>query len=253
MVVCAYELVMDGPPLVRVELGECCISLKFTLHLCEVHPVSERECLCVDLRPSNDEYLGRGVHQMDALLKRFDKDAVAKHFGVRALAMLPRCDIAGDDHVTAVGKRLSVAGEYGLEGPTPHDDRLAGGECSESVQIARQMPGQTAFVANDAIAVHGEDDRNDHRELLVYRGLPRDGDLDVRMRIVPRKNEVVGGEAEDVGDVGIEGHARQRPRIAGKLLAHELDLVQIDVGVRNGMDELFCLEPGDLRQHHQKE
>lgn len=71
-------------------------------------------------------------------------------------------------------------------------------------------------------------------------------------RVVAFKLEVLVAEAEDVLDVGVDDHARQRARRAGELQAGLLQMVEVEVGVACGMDEVAGTEAADLRHHHEQ-
>src|SRR5262249_8540902 len=68
-------------------------------------------------------------------------------------------------------------------------------------------------------------------------GQHRDLRFDMRMRIVAFEDEVLVAECEQVVHRG-EPHGRQRTRRARELCPRLLDVVQVEVRVAEGMDEL---------------
>src|SRR5215475_4115559 len=80
----------------------------------------------------------------------------------------------------------------------------------------------------------------------------RDLGLDARVRIVGLERKVLVAEGEQVGDRRIEAHARQGSGRALELQPRLLEMVQVEVGVAEGVDKLAWLEAGHLR-HHQRQ
>src|SRR2546426_3458645 len=78
----------------------------------------------------------------------------------------------------------------------------------------------------------------------------RDLGLDVRVRIVAFEHEILVPEGEKVGDRRIEPHERQPARCARKLEPRLFEVIHIEMGIPEGMDEVARLEPGHLRDHH---
>ena len=70
--------------------------------------------------------------------------------------------------------------------------------------------------------------------------------------VVAFKLEVLVAETEDVLDVGVDDHARQRARRAGELQAGLFQMVEVEVGVACGMDEVARAEAADLCYHHEQ-
>src|SRR6185369_14245338 len=78
-----------------------------------------------------------------------------------------------------------------------------------------------------------------------------DGRRDAWMRAVAFQGEVLEVEGEEVALVG-DPHPAERQGLAGKLFAGLVEVVQVEVGVAQRMDELARLEARHLR-HHQCE
>ena len=74
--------------------------------------------------------------------------------------------------------------------------------------------------------------------------------LDVRMRLIALECKVFVDEAEKVGDGGIEMDDRQFARNAGQLFACLIDVVQIEMGIAEGMHEITGLQARGLSYHH---
>src|SRR5512139_3894217 len=77
--------------------------------------------------------------------------------------------------------------------------------------------------------------------------LHRDRRLDRRMRVVILEREVLVAEGVEVAHLRIEPHPRERPRRARELEPHLLEVVDVDVRVAKGVDELAAAQPDDLR------
>src|SRR5262245_57230779 len=60
---------------------------------------------------------------------------------------------------------------------------------------------------------------------------------DQGVRLVALQREVLVAEGEQIGDGGVEPHARQRPRLASELLARLIEVVQIQVRITQGVDK----------------
>src|SRR5690606_25670566 len=75
-------------------------------------------------------------------------------------------------------------------------------------------------------------------------GIPSDrhGRGDMRMRFVAFEAEIVIGEVEDRLHIGIDVHARQRARFARELQIRLLQMIEIEMRVAEGMDELPRLQ-----------
>src|SRR6267142_2642416 len=72
------------------------------------------------------------------------------------------------------------------------------------------------------------------------------------MGLVGLKGEVLVAECEEVPYGAVQAHAREWLGGAAELLARLLEMVQVQVGIAEGEDELAGLEAGDLR-HHQRQ
>lgn len=74
----------------------------------------------------------------------------------------------------------------------------------------------------------------------------------MRVRIVAFDRKVFETEAKDVLDARIDAKTGKLLRRARELLFRLLDMVQIEVNVAEGMDELSRQEACDLREHHRE-
>ena len=77
--------------------------------------------------------------------------------------------------------------------------------------------------------------------------------LDVRMRVVADELEVFVLEVEDGLHIGVDEHARQGAWGARELQLGLLEMVQVEVGVARGVDEVARLQARHLRHHLQQE
>src|ERR1051325_582209 len=77
----------------------------------------------------------------------------------------------------------------------------------------------------------------------------RDLRLDVRMRIVAFEHEILVAEREQVLGGGRKPHGRQSPRRAAQLQPRLLEVVEVEMRVAEGVDELAGREPGHLGDH----
>ena len=71
--------------------------------------------------------------------------------------------------------------------------------------------------------------------------------------IVTNEFEVLVLEIEEALDVGVEFHLGQGTRLTGQLELRLLDVVQIEMGVACGVDEVTGLITCDLSHHLQEE
>ena len=69
------------------------------------------------------------------------------------------------------------------------------------------------------------------------------------MRVVVLDGDVVEGEIEERSYGRVETHLRQRPRIARELEARLLEMVQIEMRIAEGMDEIARLQARRLGHH----
>ena len=74
--------------------------------------------------------------------------------------------------------------------------------------------------------------------------------FDVRVRVVVLQLKVLRAEVEQVLHFGVELHLRQGSRLAGELEAGLFEVVAVEVGVAEGVDELAGREAAYLRRHH---
>ena len=73
------------------------------------------------------------------------------------------------------------------------------------------------------------------------------------MGVVAREGEVVMAEREDVLGVGVDRHRGKRTRRAGQLEIGLFQVVQVEVGVAEGVDEVAGLQIRHLGHHHGEE
>ena len=73
------------------------------------------------------------------------------------------------------------------------------------------------------------------------------------MGIVVEEFEVLVLEVEEGLDVGVDLHLGQGTGLTGELELGLLDVVQIEMGVASGVDEVTGLEACDLGHHHQEQ
>ena len=73
------------------------------------------------------------------------------------------------------------------------------------------------------------------------------------MGVVALQAEILVAERGEVLHLGVEPHARKRPRRAPELLARLLEVVQIEVRIAQRQDELAALEAGDLGDHQREQ
>ena len=71
------------------------------------------------------------------------------------------------------------------------------------------------------------------------------------MRIVANEFEVLVLEIEETLHIGIEFHLRQGTWLTGKLKLGLFDVVQVEVGVTCGVDEVTSLKTSHLCHHLQ--
>ena len=69
------------------------------------------------------------------------------------------------------------------------------------------------------------------------------------MRVVANEFEIFVVEVEDARDVRINLHRGQGTRLTRQLKLGLLDVVQVEVGVTSGMDEVAWFETCDLCHH----
>ena len=81
----------------------------------------------------------------------------------------------------------------------------------------------------------------------------RDGGLDGRPWVVAFEGEVFVLEIEDGLHIGVDAHCRERAGLTGELLADLIEMVQVDVGVACGVDEVAGLQAADLGYHHRQQ
>ena len=75
----------------------------------------------------------------------------------------------------------------------------------------------------------------------------------MRMGIVVDELEVLVLEIEERLDVGIDLHLGEGTGLTGELETGLLEVVQIEMGVTRGVDEVTGLEACHLRHHHQEQ
>ena len=72
----------------------------------------------------------------------------------------------------------------------------------------------------------------------------------MRVRVVVLQFEVFKAEIEQVSHFGVEPHLRQGAWLAGELEAGLLEVVAVEVGIAEGVDEFAGREATHLRHHH---
>ena len=72
------------------------------------------------------------------------------------------------------------------------------------------------------------------------------------MEIVVDQFKVLVLEIEEALDIGIEFHLRQGTGLTGQLELRLFDVVQIEMGITRGVDEVACLKACDLCHHLQQ-
>lgn len=73
------------------------------------------------------------------------------------------------------------------------------------------------------------------------------------MGVVALKGEVGIGELVEGCDVGVEPHDGEGPGRAGELESRLVEVVEVEMGVAEGMYKCAGPETGDLGGHHQQE
>ena len=84
-------------------------------------------------------------------------------------------------------------------------------------------------------------------------GLDRDRGLDGRPGVVAFEGEVLVLEIVQVLHVWVDAHCREWAGLTGELLADLIEMVQVDVGVAGGVDEVAGLQAADLGYHHRQQ
>ena len=82
---------------------------------------------------------------------------------------------------------------------------------------------------------------------------PSNGNLcgNVWIWVVALQLEIFIAEAEEVFDVGVDFHRWQRARRARQLQAGLVEVVELEMGVARGVDEVAWNESANLRCHLQ--
>lgn len=81
----------------------------------------------------------------------------------------------------------------------------------------------------------------------------RDGGLDGGPGVVAFEGEVLVLEIVQVLHIWVDAHCRERAGLTGELLADLIEMVQVDVGVACGVDEVAGLQAADLGYHHRQQ
>lgn len=76
--------------------------------------------------------------------------------------------------------------------------------------------------------------------------------FDVRMRIIILQGEIGIVETKKILYLWIDAHGGQLPWFAGKLKLHLLQMIQIDVGIPQGMNEFIGLQTRHPGHHHRQ-
>ena len=80
----------------------------------------------------------------------------------------------------------------------------------------------------------------------LYRHLS----LDCRVALIAFEVEILDAEVADVLDFRVEHHLRQWQRLARELEVDLIEMVEIDVGIAERVDEGARLKASDLCHHH---
>ena len=107
--------------------------------------------MCVNFRPTEDP---------DFSILRTQCRGLRQRVGPHGTIGMPVV-LAGHHHVQPARQRPEL-GWQRVPRLAPHDDRAAHGGALEMRHVFRQMPGQGAFVADDAVAGAGEDEVEVH-------------------------------------------------------------------------------------------
>ena len=75
----------------------------------------------------------------------------------------------------------------------------------------------------------------------------------MRPWVVANKFKIFVCEILKFLDVGVEAHSGQWSRGAGELQPHLVQVIEVNVCVARGVDEVACLIPRHLRHHLQQE
>ena len=129
---------------------------------------------------------------------------------------------------------------YGFMSLSAHDEGLAHGKPLEAFQVVRQTPRQAAVGPDHPVLVHGDDER--------YLGR-RNGRGDSRMGLIVEQLKVLVAEVEDRVHFSLELHARRGEGLPSELQLRLLQVISVQVGVPQGVDERAGLEAGDLSDH----
>lgn len=71
--------------------------------------------------------------------------------------------------------------------------------------------------------------------------------------VIALQLKVLELEIKDILDIRIDLHRRQGTRLTGELQLSLLDMVQVEMRVTSGMDELTCLQSRHLCHHLQQQ
>jgi hypothetical protein len=123
------------------------IAFDISLDPREVNDIRERQRQPIDLCPSDHGQLGGATRPLHSLFDRRD--------GQNAIR-LPS-PIASQNEIGAARKRLADR----LEGLATHQDGLAHRGRFETLEVLGQSPGQRVVAADDPIARHRDDERDD--------------------------------------------------------------------------------------------
>ena len=115
-------------------------------------------------------------------------------------------------------------------------------------QITGKVAQQLVVFPDGVVVGYSDNDSGFHRV-----GLYGNGTFDVRVRVVVFKGEVFVNEVKNRSSFRVDAHAGQRPWFATQLFVDLVQVVQVDVGISQRMDEVSCLEPGYLSRHLQQD
>lgn len=160
-------------------------------------------------------------------------------------------NFARKNDIGAVGQWTA----HGFEGFAAHRDNLAGGAFFYPAEIFRQVPGDFALMANDAVERHGGDRFPVKAEDFFGFGghweyrLNGDRRFDRRVGIVSFQTEIVVAEVRYFAHIWIDVHFRQGSWLAVQLFVHLIKVVLVDVQVAEGVNKISGFEIADLCHH----
>ena len=174
------------------------------------------------------------------------KPAMGESLVKRSVALATRqgAKRRGQHNVAPVGQ-----GSLGkrVEGVAAHYDGMAGSKQAETPHVVGQAIEELVVIAYSTV---GGDSGNNSYIHKPFLSLYRHVSLYMRPRVVVLQLEIIVVEVEDALDIGIYHHDRQLARLTRQLQTSLVKMVEIEMGVAGGVDEVAGLESGDLSHHH---